>query len=131
MAAPGLVTPQADPGEGEEVHRIGDDVGEERLEVDLATDLRREAAQRVRTGPRVADHPYPAAIRAAPGEPGIEIAAPDEWLVARTDDRGQPTTQAPCPGGAARDRGGGGNVTDAQERIVIRWLECDGHLLGR
>ena len=131
MAAFGVVAPQADPRQREEVHRVGDHIGEQRLEIDLAADLRGETAKGIGPCLRIADHPDPVAVGPAAGEPGIEIGLPDERLVARADDRRQATAQAPGPGCAARDSRGGGDIADAQQRIVTGWLEREGHLGGR
>ena len=127
----GVVQPQPDPRQREEVNRVRDRVAEQGLEIDLAAHLGRKAAQRVGTGLRIPDQSHPFPIGPASSEPGVEIGAPDAWLVARPGDRRQAPAQAPRPGRGPGDPGGRGDVAEAQECVFIGWLECDGHLPGR
>jgi len=78
----GVEQPETRPGEREEVHRVGDDIREERVEVERSTDLRREPAQGVGAAERVVDDGRARAVRLSASQPRIEVGPPDEWLVA-------------------------------------------------
>ena len=126
-----VVQPEPHPSQGEQGHRVGNEIGHDRLEVELAADLRGDPTEGVRARGRVVGDLDRVGLRRSAGEPEVEVAPPHKRLVAGARHGRQPTREAPGARGRAGDPGGGGDFADAEERVGVRWLVGDGHLVRR